>query len=149
MSDAKKCSKCGEVKALDEFYHSNTGTFGRHAYCKPCAATYSKKRRPYVYAANRNREIARSVLWQKENSDRYKARIREWNLSNFENRKEMRKADTKRSVDKLFDGYVAGCIGICVPEAPPELLALKREQLAIKRMARELKQATKPTGVTQ
>ena len=38
-------------------------------------------------------------------------------------------------------------LGMPASDTPPELIALKREQLAIKRMARELKKAaTKPTG---
>lgn len=147
MCDTKKCSKCGEVKGLGEFYRSKTGTHGRHAYCKSCGVAYSKARHPVAYEANRSREIARAVTWQRENAERYKSRLSEWQNTNRARLLVAKQLDTKRRVDELSDGYVAGCIGVRASEAPPALIALKREQLAIKRMARELKKAaTKPTG---
>jgi hypothetical protein len=147
MSDTKKCSKCGEVKGLGEFYRSKTGTHGRHAYCKDCGIAYSKTRQPVAYGANRSREIARAVKWQHENADRYKSRLLEWQNRNRARLLAAKKLDTKRRVDELSDGYVAARIGLRALDAPPELIALKREQLAIKRMARELKKAaTQPTG---
>lgn len=32
----KACSKCGEVKSLDEFFRQPSGKMGRHSWCKPC-----------------------------------------------------------------------------------------------------------------
>lgn len=53
----------------------------------------------------------------------------------------------QKRVDILADAYVVQKLGLVKAQATPELIALKREQLAIKRMARELKKAaTKPTG---
>lgn len=39
----KTCSKCGEMKPLDEFYKSKDGKYGRRAICKKCFGKQSKK----------------------------------------------------------------------------------------------------------
>lgn len=48
---AKRCSKCGEEKPLEEFYGADVAKAGRHgrqAYCKACdrARPRSRKRNP-------------------------------------------------------------------------------------------------------
>lgn len=39
----KKCSKCGEVKPMDEFHRRNSSPDGRHYQCKACALADAKK----------------------------------------------------------------------------------------------------------
>lgn len=39
----KKCSKCGEVKSLDEFYRNKENRSGRYSYCKKCQKESSKR----------------------------------------------------------------------------------------------------------
>src|SRR4051812_42621422 len=112
MTDCKRCSKCGETKALESFYRSKTGTHGRHAYCKACGIAYAKARHPTVYAEHRDRVIARAGDWQRENADRYKRRLSAWQDKNRVRLLEAKKLDTKRRVDELSGGYVAGCIGL-------------------------------------
>jgi len=34
--EAKACTKCGEVKPLDDFHRHRRGPLGRHSHCKPC-----------------------------------------------------------------------------------------------------------------
>src|SRR4051794_35638305 len=54
----KKCSKCGEVKPLDDFYRSSQSKDGRQGHCKACnlqalrerAARRPAKLRPRVAA---------------------------------------------------------------------------------------------------
>jgi 5-methylcytosine-specific restriction endonuclease McrA len=41
--ETKKCSSCGEEKALTEF-HDKRGKKGGNSYCKPCLYAYQKKR---------------------------------------------------------------------------------------------------------
>ena len=136
----KTCSKCKELKPLDSFYRSSTGTHGRHGYCKACGVAYSKARHPAAYAANRRREIARATAWQQENADRYRARITGWQRANRAKLLEAKRKDTKKRVDELSIGYVAGCMGLRVAEATPDLLILKREQLSLLRLTKKLKQ---------
>lgn len=49
----KICSKCGEVKPLDEFYASKNNGDGKRADCKQCVAKWQKAN------ADHNREIRR------------------------------------------------------------------------------------------
>jgi len=41
----KKCTKCKEVKSLDEFYNTKLGKNGKNARCKYCVKEYRKKYR--------------------------------------------------------------------------------------------------------
>lgn len=55
----KRCSKCGETKALDAFHSQPSGKFGRFSYCKPCANAYAKatKKRNYSYEQTRRWQL--------------------------------------------------------------------------------------------
>lgn len=47
---SKRCSKCGEVKPLDEFFRNRKARDGRHSSCKVCSyATERATRRPKSY----------------------------------------------------------------------------------------------------
>lgn len=163
MTDTKRCSKCGEVKTLDCFYLSKTGSLGRHAYCKECAAAYAKKRHPEVYASTRQTAIERAVRWQTENKERYRERYAAWYAASPTAREKKRDYERLRAAkpstrsraqitnlalrERLNDSYIKSVMVANGwfsrhAEVPSELIALKREQLAIKRMARELKKAT-------
>lgn len=43
VSLAKKCTKCGVIKPLDEYYNSKKGFAGKVPLCKPCASIRAKK----------------------------------------------------------------------------------------------------------
>lgn len=157
MSDTKKCSKCGEVKGLGEFYKKTASKDGKDTACIDCrvkAKADWRKRNPH--AAKRQQLKARE--WRLANPDREKQRRDAYHEKN----KQVRNAISRQwkeqnhaahlayladMREQLADSYVATALGMRLQEAPPELIALKREQLAIKRMARELKKAaTKATG---
>ena len=113
------------------------------------------------YAENADKALAGQAIWREKNKDHCAEYSREYRTANPEKvaafvkayraRPEVKavaRARKQREVVELVDGYVKRVIfpdGI-PPHIPPELITLKREQLAIKRMARELKKATKPTG---
>lgn len=140
MDCMKRCSKCGEVKALDAFHRSKTGTAGRHAYCKECSSGYSRARNPEVYQRNREAVILRSLGWQRQNPERYRQRLKAWQEANRDKVMEAKRKDTKYRVDHLSDGYVAGCLGAPCSRLPKDLIELKREQLSLLRLSRQLKQ---------
>jgi hypothetical protein len=48
----------------------------------------------------------------------------------------------RRLVDELGPSYVAGCLGMQTATAPPELLQMKRDEIALRRLARLLKEAS-------
>jgi len=49
----KKCSKCKDIKHIDEFYNSKNGKFGKHHYCKICLSNNKKKNYDYDKAKRR------------------------------------------------------------------------------------------------
>lgn len=95
----RKCSKCSEVKTLDDFPRDKSGKDGRRASCKKCEAArrrqiyyanrdkeierarkYREEHLPQVvasrtkrYEENREREIQRAIEWKKENPERVRA----------------------------------------------------------------------------
>lgn len=42
--ESKKCTKCGELKELSEFYCSSGNNYNKSSYCKVCARAASKER---------------------------------------------------------------------------------------------------------
>lgn len=101
----------------------------------------SERRRANVEAYR-----ATKTAWRKKNIDSERQRETQWKHQN----RDKVKAANKQRIDNISPAYAAGLMNLPVAIAPLELIALKREQLAIKRMARELKKAaTKPTGETQ
>ena len=76
----KKCTKCGLVKPLDEFYIKNSSK-DHHTYkCKECFAKYSKEYH------QKNKELCRIRLqkWRAENSEYVKERDKKYRESNME-----------------------------------------------------------------
>ena len=62
---SKKCSKCGEVKLLEEFHRKSQSSDGRSSHCKACRAKH--------YAGSDDVQ-ARRVKYYKENSDKMRVR---------------------------------------------------------------------------
>lgn len=75
--DAKKCSKCGEVKPLEQFSKSR-GKPG--TVCKLCNAQYQKE----YYQKNAEKVIARTSAYNKLNAAEVAERQRLWYLKNAE-----------------------------------------------------------------
>lgn len=108
----KTCTKCGEIKALDEFSKDSSKCDGLGSHCKACnklsnaawrslnhdrkkasdAARYAKNpERASVSAAkwraaNKERKKASDAAWRKANSDRAKATTAAWIKANPERR---------------------------------------------------------------
>lgn len=77
-----------------------------------------------------------------------KQRIRD-SLKNKNRERENSRLRRWREKNPLSDGTVASRIGLSIKKCPAEIIELKREQIIVKRLSRQLKQATKPTGETQ
>lgn len=75
--DAKKCSKCGEVKPLEQFSR-NKGKPG--TVCKLCNARYHKE----YYKKNAAKVIARTSAYNKQNAVEVAERQHLWYLKNAE-----------------------------------------------------------------
>jgi hypothetical protein len=51
--DARKCYRCGELKAVDHFSWRRKARGQRDSFCRPCRSAYGKEH----YAANRQRYV--------------------------------------------------------------------------------------------
>jgi len=70
----RKCSKCGELKDLDQFYKATGGRDGLRGDCKACFAA----RRAAWYRENTEREKARVKAWQEANREEYLAKQKKY-----------------------------------------------------------------------
>jgi hypothetical protein len=68
----KRCTKCGELRPLDQFYAAKGTRDGLRGDCKLCFQARAKARYPLV----RDRAIARARQWQLENPERYRATLK-------------------------------------------------------------------------
>lgn len=106
------------------------------------AQARARKKEAYRNNPEKYKELAKRAAL--ENPEKYRQRHQRWRAANPD------KVNTH--VSRLTDAYVRDTLsnmGVPRQIATPELIALKREQLAIKRMARELKKAaTQQDGAT-
>lgn len=140
-----------------------------YTYCRPCNSERSRVWRAKNPEANRaakkaryETNKARILEQQRQYYERNKQRILEAQRKTPEENRahvkawvkanpDKRRAQMRRRVENLQPHYVRELIAkktsLRTGDIPLELVALKREQLAIKRMARELKKAaTQPTN---
>ena len=94
----KRCSKCGAVKALDEFYAEPKGRDGRRPDCKACFKAAAAER----YHRNPEPARDRARRWNQENRDRYEERMREYKASG-----KKRLADRKSHLKRKYGLTVA------------------------------------------
>ena len=88
----KKCSKCGEVKPLNEFYENRRTKGGRESSCKKCKAEYQYE----------NKE--RIANYQKENKE-YKKKYRQDNQERIKNYNKEYKQKHKKEIAIQFKKY--------------------------------------------
>lgn len=126
----KRCSKCGEVKALDGFYFRSraAGTISPH--CKQCVKERAKK----WYADNTDRALQNIEAWRREHPDNVRNARRKWDEKN----QDRRSAGERRRSRDLTDGYVAGQLRIPLSALPTDLIETKREQIRIVRLLKNL-----------
>lgn len=145
----KRCSKCGEVKPLEMFSNSVKGKYGHKSNCKHCDRVRDQER--YVENHERlkaasakwrkeNLEKARgyAAKWRKENRERVNAYAAKWDAKNPEKVKAMSANWRKKGRDVLSDSYVSNSLGIALKNCPQQLIELKREQLMLHRVTKQL-----------
>jgi len=108
----KKCSKCGEIKELGEFYKRKSSKDGYGCECKSCRNIINKiwtknnleKVRGYgkkYYKNNLEKVKESSFLLYKNNPEKAKEYNRLWSKKNPERRKEIRKKWRKNNLEKV------------------------------------------------
>ena len=161
MEDAqlKKCTKCGEVKALEAFGKVFANCDGLNYVCKSCVNIRNKE----YYANDESLRVKRKkyCLDHKTEAKAYYAVYRIKNLEKIKLReaayiktdhgkktktRSINPISRRRSAQKirktLADGYVKriilASIGVRTSAIPPELIEAKREQLKLHRLLKEL-----------
>jgi len=112
----KRCKKCGEEKELSEFYACKNGKGGKRSFCKKCFYLSNKQnpcRKPEV----------RSIYMKK------------W----LEDHPESQNAYVRKCRESGTPSYIAQALRIPLAQLTPELLELKRAQLEMYRLTKQLK----------
>lgn len=157
----KKCVRCNVDQSLVEFFRDKRQYDGYHRDCKSCSKARSvawklknkernKKTLATYYATHRDAALERSRRRYQEKKIDHIAKCREWAVKHPDEVKSIKQRwkathpeQVRQYVEQLSDSYVRALIraGGAAINAPPELIELKREQLILWRLARELKQA--------
>jgi len=59
----KKCSSCGVVKELNEFFNLKKAKVGKTSQCKECNAAYKREHKLAVYAKNRDWRVRNPIQY--------------------------------------------------------------------------------------
>jgi hypothetical protein len=84
---SKKCSKCGAVKTIDQFYKDKNYKYGVIGRCKSCVGKYNKA----LYIKNKEKKNQYSKDWAIRNPERTKKNQLQWRLDHPEYCKEYNK----------------------------------------------------------
>jgi len=94
----KKCSRCGEVKDVNEFYKNKYTKDGLRVQCKDCGKIYYKnnkekiaKQNKIYYEDNKEKIAEYDKIYQKENKEKIKERRKGYNEENKEKIAEQKK----------------------------------------------------------
>ena len=153
----KTCTCCKVEKRRDLFSADKSRPKKIPSMCKSCRVVYGKN----YYKENTDKCKSSTRRWMDANPEKLlevrkdwvsknKSRILEyrkyrWTLDYV---KEREKESLKKRIESISDGYTSRLLCIPLKDCPPELIELKREQLTIKRLSRQIKQTTKAQNET-
>ena len=134
--ETKRCTKCGEVKGLEEFHRTSRTKSGAVAACKVCRLAHAK-----VYWEVQKKSIsARTVARRANNIDLENKRKRDY----YHKHRSKNLNRAKQRAKDLPDSYVLQLLKV---PATPELIEMKRQQRlahrALKEFQKLLKEQTK------
>lgn len=130
-TETKKCTKCGEVKAMSQFHKDRYRFDGVNSICKECI----KEKTSSYYKKNKEKQKERVLKWRLENKEAYSESQRKWKEKNIGKENERK----RNAGFDLKDSYIVGTLRIPAKDCTPELIELKREQLRIQRLTKQLK----------
>lgn len=162
VNDCKRCRTCGEVKALESFPPDRRQRDGCGGECRPCKANrkraWVEANREHIRAYARTDAVkAKNRRWKAKNRDVMAKRRREWYEANrghclayaaeyvrlHPERSAAVAAQRMAESAALSESYVRRLLsnsGFPIEAAPAALIELKREQLSLRRLTRQLKQ---------
>ncbi len=97
MSDVRRCTKCGEEKALDGFHKQKAGKHGVASRCKVCCSAEAKTR-------PKDRDALRAA--QRRYQERHPERLRARRLAAYKANPERSKASTAKWIAANRDEYL-------------------------------------------
>lgn len=97
--ETKKCSKCGEVKPINEFYKQKSHKDGCQSYCKNCCSQWGK----LYYQKNPEEQKNRVRNWVDKNKEKVKIFQKESYLRNFEKNRHKYSERNKLYYQKKYD----------------------------------------------
>jgi hypothetical protein len=132
----KRCSKCGEEKALEEFARRKDSPDGYRNHCKVCRRDYMREYEPKWRAANPDKVREKFARWVTANREQDRERCNRYDAANRERRRlaiaqaraenpeyhrELRQAWRKANPDKVRDIWYRWHAGSSNPS--PETVA--------------------------
>lgn len=151
MSDTalKQCTRCGIIKPSADFPRNKRCTSGTISKCRTCKSDLAKQAR---LGQNRQAILEKEAKWRELNRDKKAINNKKWVAANpdkvHEQRRRWREQNPDATVrsslkarEQLARSYVARRLGLAIADAPPEMIDLKREQLQIHRLTKELNEA--------
>lgn len=70
MTETKRCSKCGEVKPLEEFHRDRSRKLGRFPQCRECERQYERAYYPRSTAHRQEYPLLRDRAWVEQQYSR-------------------------------------------------------------------------------
>lgn len=119
----KACSRCGVVKPLEAFSKATGYVFGVKARCKDCEREHMRK----YNASAAGREVQ-------------KRRVRAPRTPEYFSKQS--KSRSRRLTNDYIKIALTKQLSIRYSEVPNHLIEIKREQLIMRRLARQLKKAS-------
>ena len=93
----KTCTKCGEEKALSEYYKKKSGRCGVSAVCNKCEAARYRK----WYEENKDNKAAYEKKWREENPEKVAAKDKKYREENKEKAYAATKKWQEENKDKM------------------------------------------------
>lgn len=126
---------------LEAFYKHRTSLLGRQGKCKACTRAEFRVK----FAAHPEVYRARSARWARENPEKANDQSAKWRAANPEKARAAFRKSNSKVAGAVTPAYAAQKLGLSVSLLTPELLALKREQLTVSRLAKQLKRRANET----
>jgi len=105
----KKCTKCKEVKSLDEFTNFKKGKHGKAYQCKSCFKEYylqnketKHKYKKEYYKKNKEKILLQKKEYNKKNKEKNNKHNKEYYKNNKEKEKKRRALYRKKNKDKIL-----------------------------------------------
>ena len=141
------CPSCETYKAREEFFKKKTSKWGLAGMCKACASMANRKYRENnpekkkewkrKYAENNPEKVKEGKRKYRENNlEKEKERCREYRENNLEKEKER----YRKYAERLSEGYIKNRLKQGNLPVTPELIEIKRQQIAMKRTLKQIKQ---------